>query len=124
MVATVALSGGAGNDDFRLKLLGGNAQIQDRLGLGRIPMFWYTQNSAYNSSYDIHRLNTVAPDADAALVDEQDTYRQVRYNFVRDRPNHVSYMIALRAELNMRMVMRSVVPHSDDAPFLAMERFE
>jgi hypothetical protein len=115
---------GEENDEFRNRLLGKNSQSEDRIGLGRIPMYWYTQNCAYNSAHDIHRFNVYDPLAGEALTDEQDRFRQVRYNFIQNRPSTASYIIALRAELNMRLVMRSVVPHSQEVPFLAMQRFE
>jgi len=50
------------------------------------------------------------------LTDSEDRFRQARYNFIQDRPIHAANIIALRAELNMRIVMPSVVPHSEKAP--------
>ena len=43
---------------------------------------------------------------------------------VMDSPDISSYMIALRAELNLKIVMPEVVPHSSSAPLLTMARFE
>ena len=43
---------------------------------------------------------------------------------MKDSPDLVSYMLALRTELHMRIVMPAVVPHSGECPFLAMSRFE
>ena len=105
-------------------LLGENQVRQDRLGRGRIPMHWFTQNCAYNSAYEIHRLNVRAKCGDKMLTDCKDQFKQERYNFIQDRPNLAAYMIALRAETNMRIVMPSVVPHTEDAPYLSMQRFE
>ena len=115
---------GGDDDKAHDALLGLNQVRQDRLGRGRIPMHWFTQNCAYNSAFEIHRLNVRAPCGDKMLTDSEDRFRQARFNFIQDRPNHAAYIIALRAELNMRIVMRSVVPNSDQAPFLAMQRFE
>ena len=35
-----------------------------------------------------------------------------------------AFMVALRTELHMRMVMPTVLPHSDKEPYKAMARFE
>ena len=122
----VAAEGDQPGEGLRQSLLGCSEQHVDTLGLGRIPMAWWTQNCAYNSAYDIHRLNVMAPlsEAEAAVSSAADEHRSVRYQFIRDRPDIASYIVALRAELNMRIVMPSIVPHSDEAPFLAMARFE
>ena len=71
---------------------------------------------SYPHAFEIHRLNVRAPCGDKMLTDSEDRFRQARYNFIQDRPNHAAYIIALRAELNMRIVMPSVVPHSEKAP--------
>ena len=94
------------------------------MGRGRIPSAWFTQNCAYNSSYEIHRLNVHAEHGLEAVTDEADRFRQVRYNFIRDRPGIAAQVIAVRSELNMRMVMPAVVPHSPEQPFLGMQRAE
>jgi len=114
----------AEEDDDRIRFLGNNERVVDGVGLGRIPVFWWTQNCAYNAAYDIHRLNCIDPDAEKALVDTSDKYRHVRYNFIRDRPDLAAYMVAFRAELNMRIVMPTIVPHSPEAPYLGLARFE
>ena len=59
-----------------------------------------------------------------AVTDEDDRFRHVRYSFIRDRPHIAAQQIAVRAELNMRLVMPAIVPHSEAAPFLGVERFE
>ena len=120
----VCARGASDADDCRFMFIGRNERVVDTVGLGRIAMVWWTQNCAYNSAYDIHRLNTTSPHAVDALRDTEDKYKQVRYNFVRDRPDLVAYIMALRAELNMRIVMPTMVPHSADAPYLAFARFE
>ena len=50
--------------------------------------------------------------AHEALVSPDDPHQQVRFDFTRDHPDLVPYMIALRTALNTSMVMRAVVPHS------------
>ena len=49
---------------------------------------------------------------------------QERFEFVRDNPDLATQMIALRTELLMRVLMPTLVPHSDEIPFLPMARFE
>ena len=120
----VRARGAHGEDDPRFRFIGGNERVVDTVGLGRIAMVWWTQNCAYNSAYDINRINTTSPHAIDALRDTEDKFKQVRYNFVRDRPDLVAYIMALRAELNMRIVMPTMVPHSPDMPYLAFARFE
>ena len=39
-------------------------------------------------------------------------------------PDLVAYMVALRAELHMRIVMPTIVEHSDAEPYLCMGRAE
>jgi len=111
-------------EDPRLRFIGLNEVVEDSVGLGRIPMFWWTQNCAYNSAFDIHRFNTTSPNAVEALTDPEDIFKQVRYNFIRDRPDLAAYIVALRAELNMRIVMPTVVSHSSGVPYFAVQRFE
>ena len=41
--------------------------------------------------------------------------KQERFHFTRDNPDLVEYMLALRTELHMRIVMPAVVRH-DEAP--------
>jgi hypothetical protein len=54
----------------------------------------------------------------------EDEHRQVRFDFSRDAPDIVTYMVSLRAELQMRMVMPAIVPHTETQPFLPMARVE
>ena len=80
-------------------------------------------NCKYNSVYDIHRLNvaTELERARAAVGSLQDEHAEVRFDFVRDAPDIAAYMVALRAELHMRIVMpgdaaHGSVPLSGDGP--------
>ena len=50
--------------------------------------------------------------------------RQERFEFARDNPDLVAYMLTLRTELLMRIVMPAVVGHSDLEPYMDMARFE
>ena len=50
-------SGQEEESDPRARFLGMNERVVDTLGRGRVPVSWWTQNCAYNSAYDIHRLN-------------------------------------------------------------------
>ena len=96
-------------------LVGENLVVYDLVGRGRTPAFWWTLNCGwrgYNCVYDIHRLNLGAALAREAVTSPEDVQRAVRRAFVRDRPDIVTYMVALRAELLMRVVMPSVVPHN------------
>ena len=43
---------------------------------------------------------------------------------MKDNPDIVTYMLALRTGLTMHIVMPSVVPHSLRAPYMSMSRFE
>ena len=104
--------------------LASNAEVDDSVGLGRIPSKWFTLNCPYNSAYDIHRLNVDAEKGPEALVSQDPQLRQVRYDFIRDAPDVASYMIAFRAELTMKIVMPAIVPHSERKPFLTMARYE
>ena len=44
--------------------------------------------------------------------------------FARDNPDLVMFMLSLRTELQMRIVMPTVLWHSEDWPFMCMARFE
>ena len=103
-------------------LLKGNTRVRDEVGLGRVPAFWWTQNCKYNAVYDIHRLNVGADVevAKAALLSGSDEQVKLRVDFVKDHPDVAAYMVALRTELHMRMVMPTVVPHSKGHRYLAM----
>ena len=113
---------GAGEDEEVDRLC--KHRVVDRVGLGRISTFWWTLNCPYNYAYDVHRLNVSAQQAAEAVSPGRDVHRGVRYAFARDCPDVVAYAIALRTELHMKMVMPSVVPHSEEAPYLSMGRFE
>ena len=54
-------------------------------------------------------------------MDEQN---HVRFAFTRDSPDIVAEMIGLRTELQMKVVMPTIVPHSKEQPFLSMARQE
>ena len=98
--------------------------MQDRHGLGRIPSLWWTLNPKYNALYEIHRLNVRAQLGRDAVANYEDNLSDVRFDYVRSAPDLASYMIALRTELSMRVVMPAVLPHSADEPYLCMARFE
>ena len=59
-----------------------------------------------------------------ALCGAGSEWKRVRFMFARDNPDLVMYMLKLRAELHMRMVMPTVVRHSAAEPFMPMARFE
>ena len=109
--------------DPMIGLLGNSRQVEDQVGLGRIPSFWWTINSKYNAAYDVHRFNS--SDAAAAAVGSLlESGKQARFDFVRDNPDLVTTLLALRTELQMRVVMPAIVPHDERTPFMAMCRFE
>merc|ERR1712113_964341 len=105
----------------------GRALVPDVVGLGRHPSIWWTQNPFYNAAYDIQRMGG-GPGAraagDRALGDWVGDGREERFRFARDNPDLVAYMMALRVELNMRMVMPAVLPHSEQFKYMAMARAE
>ncbi len=111
-------------EEARHQFLGSSAEVADSVGLGRIPSKWWTLNRPYNYVYDIHRLNVDATKGAEALVSQDEKLRQVRYDFIRDAPDVASFQIAFRTELNMKIVMPSVVPHSERHPYLSMSRYE
>ena len=98
--------------------------VEDTVGLNRIPVSWFTLNCKYNTAYDIHRLNVGSQFARAAVESVRDEHQQVRFDFVRDAPDIATFMVALRTELHMRIVMPAIVPHTEQHRFLAMARFE
>ena len=98
--------------------------MQNRHGLGRIPSLCWTLNPKYNALYEIHRLNVRAQLGRDAVANYEDNLSDVRFDYVRSAPDLASYMIALRTELSMRVVMPAVLPHSADEPYLCMARFE
>ena len=94
--------------------------VKDDVGLGRFPTLWWTQNPHYNAAFDIQRLDV----SREALGHTRDSTRQGRFEFVRENADLVAQAMALRIELNMRIVMPSVVPHSEKYPYMAMARME
>ena len=98
--------------------------VEDMIGLNRIPVTWFTLNCKYNTAYDIHRLNVASQFARPAVESFRDEHKQVRFEFTRDAPDLATFMISLRAELQMRIVMPAIVPHTEQQPFLVMGRFE
>jgi hypothetical protein len=98
--------------------------VEDKVGLGRTATIWWTQNCKFNAVHDVHRLNVDAPRAAEALDIGVDSYRGVRQAFARDCPDLVAQQIVLRTELNMCVVMPSVVRHSVQYPFMATTRLE
>ena len=99
-------------------------RVPDRVGRPRVPALWWTLNPRYNSLHEVHRLNTGSPYAADALLGGRDAHAQVRFDFVRNAPDIVAFLIALRTELHMRIVQPALVPHTEREPFLAMARFE
>ena len=92
------------------EFLGANTEVEDSIGLGRIPSHWWTLNRPYNHAFDIHRLNIDAKRGREALEGDDRELRQVRYDFIRDAPDLACSQMTVRAELNMKMVMPTVVP--------------
>ena len=88
---------------------------------------WWTLNCGYSHIYDIHRFN-VGVDAEtarAAVAAKDGTdLRRVRFQFTRNAPDICSYMMALRSELHMRVVMPTIVPHTKRCDFQVMARYE
>ena len=108
-------------------LLGENLVVEDTVGRGRTPAFWWTMNCGwrgYNCVYDIHRLNVGATLVAEAVLSAEDVQRAVRRAFVRDRPDIVTFMVALRTERLMRGVIPSVVPHNGRDKCMALGRCE
>ena len=102
----------------------GTRLVRSTVGLGRIPTFWFTQNPCYNEVYEVHRMNVGASHIREALLSRADGHKDVRFAFTRDAPDIMSFMLALRQEFMMRVVMPSVVPHSSSQPFRSMARAE
>ena len=99
--------------------------VDDVVGLGRHPSQWWTMNCKYNAAYDVQRMNTKCKLGDEVL-DEFDVAggKRERFLFVRENPDLVAYMLALRTELLMRVVMPAVVRHNEAWPYMSMARFE
>ena len=121
----VKVAGTGGPEDVpRSCYLGDNELVEDRVGHGRSPAMWWTKNCRYTCAYDIHRLNVADAFGFEAVSRNDALARRARFKFVRDSPDIVSYMLSLRAELLMRIVMPTVLPHSLEMPFLVMARAE
>ena len=70
--------------------------IADQVGLGRHPSLWWTMNCKYNSAYDVQRLNTLSKEGVSAVAGDTSAARQERFEFARDNPDLVAYMLTLR----------------------------
>ena len=101
----------------------GSITVEDLVGLGRHPSMWWTMNCKYNAAYDVQRMNTKSKLGDASVHAGEGGDKQERFVFTRDNPDLVAYMLALRTELLMRMVMPAVLKHSDKEPYMSMARF-
>ena len=98
--------------------------IDDEVGLGRHPSLWWTMNCKYNSAYDVQRLNTESTQGVSDVGGSSAGARQERFEFARDNADLVAYMLTLRTELLMRIVMPAVVGHSENDPSMDIARFE
>ena len=97
--------------------------VKDDVGLGRFPSCWWTLNCKYNAAYDVQRLDAGRVGKDA--VDENASGNaEERFIFARDNPDLVAFMLCLRTELHMRMVMPTVVRQTEWQRYMAMCRFE
>merc|ERR1712110_114942 len=83
---------------------GDDVRVQDTVGLGRHPSLWWTLNCKYNGAYDVQRLNTDSTSGRAGLRTRGEGDKEERFVFTRENPDLVSYELALRTELHMRMV--------------------
>jgi len=97
--------------------------VMDDVGLGRFPSSWWTLNCKYNAAYDVQRLN-VGRGGNAVADDKASGNAETRFLFARDNPDLVAFMLALRTELHMRMVMPTVVRQTEWQRYMAMCRFE
>ena len=124
----VAKSDGAAlGEHWQASLFMGDSwhDVPDDVGLGRHPSIWYTLNCKYNAVFDVQRMNAKAAGRESSVLEEAHGLgKQERFLFARDNPDLVMYMLSLRTELHMRMVMPSVLWHSADWPFMSMARFE
>ena len=112
-----------GVDDVEM-FIDDDHRVADKHGLGRIQSLWWTLNPKYNSLYEIHRLNVRAALGREAVRSFDDNASDVRFDFVRAAPGLATYMIVLRAEFFMRVVMPSLLPASEDEPYMCMSRLE
>ena len=104
--------------------LEGKVVVPDEVGLGRHPSLWWTLNCKYNAAYDVHRMHVESGLGDVLLNEMDDSSRHERVAFTSNSADLVAYMIALRTELHMRIVMPEVVPHSASHSFMCMARME
>ena len=72
----------------------------------------------------MQRLNVDSASGRAGLRTRGEGEKEERFAFTRENPDLVAYELALRTELHMRMVMPTIVPHSEEWPYMAMSRFE
>ena len=98
--------------------------VGDEVGLGRHPSLWWTMNCKYNAAYDVQRMNTQSLIGDALLDAHDASHSQERFSFTKNSADLVAYMMAVRTELLMRVVMPEVVPHSAEQRYMAMARME
>ena len=98
--------------------------IDDEVGLGRHPSLWWTTSCMYNAAYDVQRLTPQSTQSVTDVGGSTAGARQERFEFARDNPDLVAYMLTLRTELLMRIVMPAVVGHSVRDPYMDMARFE
>ena len=69
---------------------------------------WWALNCKYNAAYDVQRMNTKCANGDMALNEWDDSNVQERFLFTSNNADLVAYMMALRTELQMRMVMPEI----------------
>ena len=77
-----------------------------------------------NRARELERLAAREEAAKTAVGSFHDTERNVRFDFTRDATDISASMLALRTELHMKVVMPSIVGHSEDAPYMAVGRYE
>ena len=59
-----------------------------------------------------------------AVAAYDDAFSDVRFDFVRSAPDLAAFMITLRTEMSMRIVMPEILPETAAEPYMAMARFE
>jgi hypothetical protein len=97
---------------------------EDTVGFGWTAIMWWIQNCKYNAVHDVHRLKLDSKHALEALDTGVESYVGVRQKLARDSPDLVFYQIVFRTELNMVIVMPSVIKHTQKWSYLSMTRFE
>ena len=70
------------------------------------------------------RGEELAPNQAEAQTSNSVESRSYRCTWVRNNPDIVAFLHALRVELQVRLVMQHVVPCADSEPFLYWLRFE